>query len=100
MGNEEDPKGDDVVEEKFRQEQNRSLSDAVLSAIDHYKEEDLTKSDFVLYDDIDPDALNNLFRHEAQPQTTLYFTTNDVWVELWGDSGVEIRVRDKQDGIE
>lgn len=51
--------------------------------------------DFVLYDAINPDALNGLFRHDAQPRTTVGFDTDDVRVELWGDSGVEIRIREQ-----
>lgn len=82
MGDDENSQCDDVAKETFRWEQNRSLSDAVLNAIDRYKEEDITASDFVLYDDIDPDALINLFRPDAQSQTTLYFTTNNIGVEL------------------
>lgn len=84
---------DDVVRDTFTPDQNRSVSEAVLEAIEQYKGDDGEMTDFVLYDDIDPDALDNLFRNDAQPRTTVAFDTDDVRVGLWGDSGVEIRVR-------
>ena len=93
MDRDNDAQRDDVVEEKFRPDQHRSLSDAVLEAIDQFKDEDIIQSDFVLYDDIDTDAIDDLFRDDARPRTTLYFDTDDVQVELWGNSGVDIRVQ-------
>ena len=95
MVTDNDAQRDGVVEEKFRPDQNRSLSDAVLEAIDQFKDEDIIQSDFILYDDIDPDAINNLFRDDARPGTMLYFDMDDVQVELWGNSGVDIRVREQ-----
>lgn len=82
-------------EETYTPDQDRSLSDAVLEAIEKYRDEDVTQSGFLLYEDINPDALDNLFRHDANPRTTVTFDTDDVRVELYGDSGVEIRIRDR-----
>ncbi|WP_227353748.1 HalOD1 output domain-containing protein [Haladaptatus salinisoli] len=70
----------------------QSLSTAILEAIEDQKGEDLTEADFRLYDDIDPDALDNLFRNDANADTTVEFNTDDVTVTLRGDGGVEIRV--------
>lgn len=84
-----------AVEDRYTSDQDRTLSDAVLEAIQEYKGEDVSKSDFVLYDDINPDALDNLFRHDANPRTHVGFDTDDVRVELYGDGGIEIRVRGK-----
>lgn len=86
------------VRVKYTPDQDRSLSDAVLDAIEEYKGEDLARSDFVLYEDIDPDALDSLFRHDARPRTTVEFDTDDVRVELYGDSGVVITVRERPTG--
>jgi hypothetical protein len=69
------------------------LTEAILDTIEKCKGEDLLRTDFVLYEDINPDALNNLFRQDAQPRTGVVFRTDGVRVELWGDGGVEIRVR-------
>ena len=50
----------------------------VESAVPNCKGDDLLRTDFVLYEDINPDALNTLFRHDAQPKTTVTFTTDGV----------------------
>lgn len=83
-----------ATEEKYTPDQNRTLSDAILETIEEHKYEDVSEADFVLYDDIDLDALDELFQHGANPQTNVGFDTDDVRVELYGDSGVVIRVRD------
>ena len=84
-----------VVRDSYSPDQGRSLTDAVLDAIEECKGEDLLRSDFVLYEDINPDALDTLFRHDAQPRTRVGFSTDGVRIELWGDGGVEIRVEDR-----
>ena len=86
---------DDQVQDTYTPEQDRSLTEAILDTIEKCKGEDLLQTDFVLYEDINPDALNNLFRHDAQPRTRVAFTTGGVRVELWGDGGVEIRVEER-----
>lgn len=73
------------------------LSTAILEAIGDHKNEDLRVSDFVLYDDVDPDALDSLFRENSTAETLVQFTTDDVTVTLWGDGGVEIRVSDREE---
>lgn len=84
------------MRDKYTPDQDRSLTDAVLDTIENCKGDDLQRTDFVLYEDIDPDALNTLFRNDAQPRTTVTFTTDGVEVELWGDGGVEIRVTERR----
>ncbi|MFC7231216.1 HalOD1 output domain-containing protein [Saliphagus sp. GCM10025308] len=49
------------------------------------------RADFVLYEDIDADALNSLFRHDAPSRTTVTFGTDGVKVELWGWWGRDSR---------
>jgi hypothetical protein len=80
---------------KYTHDEDRALSDAVLDAIAAFKDEDITKSGFVLYDDVDPDAIDGLFREGARPRTTVSFDTDDVRVELYGDDGVVITVQSK-----
>ncbi|QLG63376.1 HalOD1 output domain-containing protein [Halorarum salinum] len=89
-----DEKRDDVVRDAYTTDQDRSLTDAMLGAIERCKGDDLTRDDFVLYEDVNPDALDSLFRHDAEPRTEVTFATDGVEVELWGDGGVEIRVGD------
>lgn len=83
---------DTVVFETYKPEQDRTLTDAVLDAIETCKGEDISYTDFTLFNDIEPEALNNVFKDDAEPGTTLSFSTDGVHVELWGDGGVEIRV--------
>ena len=73
------------------------LSTAILEAIEDHKDEDLQESDFVLYDDIDPDAIDSLFREASSAETSVQFNTDDVTVTLWGDGRVEIRVTDREE---
>lgn len=93
--NASDDTREDAVRDRYTSDQDRSLTDAVLDAIKNCKGDDLRRTDFLLYEDINPDALNTLFRDDARPRTTVAFTTDGVLVELWGDGGVEIRVTDR-----
>lgn len=69
----------------------RSLSDAVLDAIAKAKGEDLTKEECALFDDIDPEAIDTLFR-KGGGDTSVLFNAPDVGVRLSGGGDVEIRV--------
>lgn len=92
--------GDNEAHDRYHPGEDRSLSDAVLEAIERQKGHDLTRESFRLYDDVDPDALDNLFREDANADTSVKFDTGDVtvtlWggvtVTLWGDGAVDIRV--------
>lgn len=86
---------DGAVRESYTPDQDRSLTDAILDAIENYRGEDLRRTDFILYEDLNSDALNELFRRDAQPRTTVTLTTDAVQVELWGDDGVEISVTER-----
>lgn len=86
---------DTIVRDTYSPDQDRSLTVAVLAAIEECKGEDLLRSDFGLYEDINPDALDSLFRHDAEPRTRVGFSTDGVRIELWGNGGVEIRVEDR-----
>lgn len=85
----------DTVRERYTPDQNRTLSDAILESIERYLNDDVSKSEFVLYEDVNPDALDDLFRHDANPRTTVVFDTDDVQVQLQGDGGVWIEVSDR-----
>lgn len=83
---------DDHEHDRYYPDEDRELSTAILEAIEDRKGTDVSKVDFILYDDIDPDALDNLFRKDGTANTTVQFNTDDVTVTLWGDGGVEIQV--------
>ncbi|RBI60290.1 hypothetical protein DMJ13_18275 [halophilic archaeon] len=78
--------------ERYYPDEGQSLSTAIVEQIAEQKGEELPKSDFRLYDDIDPEALDALFRENANSNTTVQFSTDDVTVTLWGDGGVDILV--------
>ena len=78
-------------------EEEQPLSTTILQVIEAQKGEDISKSDFRLYDDIDPDALDNLFRLNANANTFVQFNTDDVTVTLWGDDGIDIQVSPRDD---
>lgn len=91
--------GHDTQEsERYYPDEDRALSTAILEAIEAQKQEDITKADFQLYDDIDPDALNNLFREHASGDTTVEFDTDEVTVTLRGDGVVDIQITPRDDG--
>lgn len=91
----DNPEHATTVRASYSPNQDRSLTEAVLDAIEDYKGEDLLRTDFILFEDVNPDALDCLFRRDAQPRTTVAFSTDGVDVELWGDGGIEIRVTDR-----
>ena len=98
MAADEPPGGNDQAIDTYTPDQNRTLSEAVLEVIEKHKSTDLRQSSVTLYDSIDPDALNRLFKHDAEPNIRVQFDFNDVQVYLWGNHDVEIRVTDSPDG--
>ena len=54
----------ETVRERYPPKQDRSLHEAVLEA---HTDHDVLRAEFTLYDSIDPEALDNLFRH-TQPR--------------------------------
>jgi hypothetical protein len=84
--------------ERYHHDDPRSLSDAILEVIERQHDEDIAKAEFQLYDDINPDALDRLFRNDANARTTVQFDTDDVSVTLWGDGAVDIHVRPQDEG--
>ena len=80
----------------YHPDDDRELSTAILETIEALKNEDLTKAHFQLYDDIDPDALEKLFRKDATANTSVEFTTDDVEVTLRGNGAVAIDVTPRE----
>lgn len=78
--------------ELYHPDSDRELSTAIVETVADLKGTGGTETAFQLYDNIDPDALNKLFREDANPNTTVAFDTDDVIVTLWGDGTVKIKV--------
>lgn len=86
------PAGLEPVRATYSPEDNRTLSDAVLEALDAHLDEDILRTDFTLYENINTDALNNLFKENPTSETKVAFTVEDRLITLWGDGEIEIRV--------
>ena len=77
---------------RYYPSEDQSLSTAVLDAIEDHKDEDIVESDFRLYDDIEPDALEKIFRNHVDAEMEVQFTTSDVTVTLQWVRTVDIQV--------
>ena len=80
------------VHEVYYPDERRPLTDALFEAIEAARGEDVRDANFRLNDDIDPDALDRLFRDDSLGQTTVEFTTDGVRVKLRADGVVDIWV--------
>lgn len=80
----------------FGPDDDRSLSEAVLDAVEEHQGIDLVDAEFTLYDIVNPEALERLFRFNRHAATTVSFVVADAHVSL-RDVGneIEIRVRDR-----
>lgn len=90
----EGPSSRFATRRKYHQKQDRMLTDTIVDAIVEHRGDDLLRTDFELYEDVDFEALDELFRADASPRTRVAVITRDVRVELWGDGSVQIRVTD------
>lgn len=88
--------GRDVVREEYDPASEESLCVSIVEAIEEHEGTDLARSEFVLYDDVDPDALDVLFEEHAAANTRVQFDTDGVTVSLWGDENVEIAVTERK----
>lgn len=83
------------VHEIYYPDERRPLTDALFEAIEAARGEDIRDASFQLCDDVDPDALDRLFRDDAVGGTTVEFTTDGVRVKLRANGVVDIWVRPK-----
>jgi len=86
----------DVVRTEYDPGSDESLSVLIVEAIEEHENRDLSRSEFVLYDDVNPDALDDLFRARSTADTSVQFETDDVSVSLWGDGTVHVVVTDRE----
>ena len=80
---------------KYTPDENEPLSSAIITALSEAKGRDVTEDECVLYDSIDPDALDAMFRQEGGEDTIkVEFATHDAIVVLWGNGTITIDVQD------
>lgn len=83
---------------RYRPEEDEPLSVAIVRALSEAKGRDITEEECVLYQSIDPEALDDLFRQEGGEDTVkIEFTTHGAVVVLWGNGRVSIEVHDFED---
>jgi len=83
---------------EYTPEEDECLSTAIITALSEAKDRDVTQDECVLYRNIDPDALDKMFREKGDEDTLkVEFTTHEAIVILWGDGQVSIEVQDLED---
>jgi len=80
---------------QYSPDDSESLSSAIITALSQAKGRDITEDECVLYDSIDPDALDGMFRQGGDDDTVkVEFATHDAIVILWGNGDLTIQVED------
>lgn len=80
---------------RYRPADNEPLSTAIVSALSEAKGRDVTEDECVLYDSIDPECLDGLFRQQGGDDAIkVEFSTHDAIVIVWGNGDVTIDVQD------
>ena len=82
----------ETVERVHRGDQDGAVSDTVLEALAAVNREDPRETDYVLYESVDPDALNAVFSTGRRRGTALAFDVGDLRVHLRGDDRGRVRV--------
>jgi hypothetical protein len=83
---------------QYTPDEDEPLSSAIITALSEAKGRDITEDECVLYDTIDPDALNGMFRRQSDSDTVkVEFATHDAIVILWGNGDITIQIEDLED---
>lgn len=91
---EDGPEDAAVTRAEYAPDQDRTLTDAIIAALREHRGADFRRTDFQMYEDLDFEALDRLFRDDADPSTRIAVTSGELTVDLWGDDGVQIRIAD------
>jgi len=82
---------------RYTPDADEPMSTAIVTALSEAKSRDVTEDECVLYDSIDPEALDEMFRQESADDTIkVEFTTHDAIVVVWGNGEVRIEVKDME----
>ena len=71
------------------------LSESVLEAVKAHDNASLSADEFSLYDHINPEALDTLFKDTTDVDISVRINLTNVTVSIWSDGGIDIRVTDK-----
>jgi hypothetical protein len=72
------------------------LSQAVLEAVEAHESASLSADEFALYEHVNPDAIDMLFKDTDVP-ISVRIRLDNVDVSIWSDGGIDIRVVDAVD---
>ena len=81
----------------YPDEEDTPLSQTVLEAVEAHDESTLVADEFRLFDHVDPEAIDILFRDSADLGVSVQFDLTNVTVSIWSDGGVDVRVTDKME---
>ena len=79
----------------YPEEENVPLSTTVREAIAAHPQVDRDADEMALYDNIDPEGIDRLFRDTADADVSIRIDLDRVTVGIWGDGGVDIQVTEK-----
>ena len=77
--------------------ENVPLSVAVREAVQAHSATSLGGDEFDLYDHVDPDSIDALFRGTDDVGILVQFSLTNVVVSIWSDGAIDIRVTDEFD---
>lgn len=64
----------------------------VVEALEDHDGVDLDSGDWVLYDYVDPDPLDDLFDHDGNTVMSVKFEIEEATVTVWHDGEVHVKV--------
>ena len=79
----------------YPDEENVPLSTAVREALEAHENSTLSADELRLYDHVNPDAIDELFRDTSGLDVSVQINLTNVTVSIWSDGGIDIRVTDK-----
>jgi hypothetical protein len=83
----------------YPDEDNVPLSTAIYEAIDAHEDASLTKDELDLFQHVNPEAIDMLFRDsvDGEVDISVQFNLTNVTVSVWSDGGIDIRVTEKME---
>ena len=83
----------------YPDEDNVPLSTAIYEAIDAHEDASLTRDELDLFQHVNPEAIDMLFRDsvDGEVDISVQFNLANVTVSVWSDGGIDIRVTEKME---
>jgi hypothetical protein len=83
----------------YPDEDNVPLSTAIYEAIDAHEDASLTRDELDLFQHVNPEAIDMLFRDsvDGEVDISVQFNLTNVTASVWSDGGIDIRVTEKME---